>query len=256
MSIITSAVIHFVLSTVILLLFIKYFPIQKAVNSQLLPFETLRKKYSKWDITGLLLFALLTPLFTFLFYHVLLWISSLRFQSMIRDGYVKLPDPMMWLVLAFFLAMAIALFSLLVFTRNLPTLKQAEFIAYMSRKYQLDMMKASNFIVRFLILTMGLFYFFGINYYSHFGEDKITISYFFEPFTHEYEYDEVKQITHVQKLIAPNGNKVHDPHYTVHFSNGDVWNSRMSNQTEPERDSMILRFVSEKSGVGIVETEF
>jgi multisubunit Na+/H+ antiporter MnhB subunit len=244
------------LMSLIFWLFSKYYPVKKSKYQSTKPIGELRKEFWKFDILILILFFVLTPIFVIITYILFGWISDLRFSKASANGYLFIPERMMWFVPAIFAGLGLSAFVFLKLQKPILKDRFNDYAAYSSLKYGFDADRVSNFLIKFLIVFVTAFFILAINYYAYFGNDKIMISDFFQLTESKYEYNDITAIKSVDKLIAPNGNVVIDKHYVIDFSDSYKWSSRQGGDSNYEKDTDMINYILTKTGLEIKHLEF
>jgi hypothetical protein len=237
-------------------IFNKYFPANKSKYQSLKSLRELRQEFWIFDFLILFLFFVLTPIFVYLTYQLFGVISDLRFSKFVNDGFLFLPDQMMWLIPAIFSGLGLAGFVFIVIQKPLLKEKYYDYTAYYNMKYGFDADKASKFLIKFLLVLVTCFFILAINNYAHFGNEKIQISNFFQLSEYEYEYDDIVEIKSIEKLYAPNGNVVSDNHFVIDFTNKNKWSSRHGGNSNHVRDEELINHILNKTGYELTYLEF
>lgn len=242
--------------SLIFVLFGKYYPVKKSKYQSTKPIGELRKEFWKFDILTLLLFFSLTPIFVIILYNFLGWVSDIRFSQASDNGYLFIPERIMWLVPAIFGGLGLSASAYLKLQKILLQDRYNDYAAYSSLKYGFDADKVSTFVIKFLIVFVTAFFILAINYYAYFDNDKIIISDFFQLTESRYEYKDIEAIKSVDKLIAPNGNVVIDKHYIIDFSDSYKWSSRQGGNSNYKKDTEMINYILIKTGLELKYLEF
>jgi hypothetical protein len=242
--------------SLIFALFSKYFPINKAKYQTLKSLTELKKEFRTFDILILLLFFVSTPFLVYASYKIFGAISDFRFSKFANDGYLFLPDRMMWFGPAIFSGLGLSAFIFTAIQKPILKEKYNDYIAYSNLKYGYDSDKVIKILIKFLIVIVTGFFIFAINNFASFGTEKIVISNFFQLTESKYNYKDVARIKSVDKLIAPNGNIVSDKHYIIDFSDSNKWSSRQGGDSDYDKDTDMIKFISAKTGLKLEYLEF
>ncbi len=244
------------LMSLIFALFSRYFPINKAKRQTSKSLSELKKGFRTFDILILLLFFVSTPFLVYISYKIFGAISDFRFSNYADEGYLFLPDRMMWFVPAIFSGLGLSAFIFTAIQKPILKEKYNDYIAYSNLKYGYDSDRIIKILIKFLIILVTGFFIFAINNFASFGTEKIVISNFFQLTESKYEYKDVTNIKSIEKLIAPNGNIVIDKHYIIDFSDSNKWSSRQGGDSNYEKDSEMIKFISAKTGLDLKYLEF
>jgi NADH:ubiquinone oxidoreductase subunit 5 (subunit L)/multisubunit Na+/H+ antiporter MnhA subunit len=234
----------------------RFFSKRKPKSKSQRSIDELRKEFMKYDLLLLLLFFVLTPIFTYLFYNIFGTISEIRFDRLKEDGILILPTKIMWFVPSILFGLGLSAFAVLIIQRPLFKEKHNEYSAYSSMKYGFDAEMVSKNLIKFLVILGTGFFVLAINNYTHFGKDKILISSFFQLIESNYEYEDVVAIKSVEKIVAPNGNIVEDKHFVIDFADNNNWSSRQGGVSFYEKDRETINFVLAKTGFELIHLEF
>lgn len=251
-----TAIITFLLSAIIFWLFRKYFPIIKSKNQTAKTFSELRQEFQRKDILFLLCFFLLIPVITYIFSLFFDWISDFYFSPVKDDGFLFFSGGKMWFIPSLFAGLSISAFITLQLQKTVFKNRFNDYLAYSNIKYGLDFDSSIKILMKVLIIFVAIFFILGINNFAHFGNDKITISYFLDYGRNNYEYKEINSVKLVDKLIAPNGDVVSDKHFIIDFSNSNYWSSRQAGASNYEQDKKMIEFVLKKSNHKLISLEF
>lgn len=204
----------------------KYYPIETKKYKTEKTLKALKKEFGKFDTLAVLFVFIAGPIVIFLINEVVTSVADWRFAQMQEDGFLFLPEQAMWFIPAIFAGLGVT--GILWDTIQKAILKERhkEYVAYSSLKNGFDAERASSLFLRVLAVLVVSFCTLGINYYAHFGEEKIRIANFFQLTSSTYTYQDVVAVKLVDKLVAPNGNIVEDKHYVVDFVDASKWNTR------------------------------
>lgn len=237
-------------------LFGRLLPINKSEYKTEKTVEELSKKYLKFDIKQIGIFFILLIGFVYIFYKLFSALIHLRFTMLSDITIIVKPDAAMLLLISLFSGMLIA--SLITFVIVKQQLKSDwnEYLAYSNLKYKFNYVKLSKYTIKVFTYITGILIIAFLDWYSTFGQQEIKINGLLSLGTKSYSYSEVITIKDIERLKAPNGKIVNDPHYIIEFSDGENWNSRDNGFANYEQDSQIIELVLTKTPIEIIELEF
>ena len=219
--------------------------------------EQLRKKYLKYDLFSLGLFWLFIIILTFIYYFLFVWLSDFRISILKEIVIVVKPFIAAWLLSAFFTAMLTA--SLITIYLGKWKLKTDwdEYCAYGFMKSGYSPKVGSIVMRTFAVITAILIIGF-LDWFTAFRQDDIIVNGLFGLGNKTYQYADITDIRHVDKLKAPNGNIVEDEHYIIVFNEGSKWNSRNNGFGDYKRDTSIINLIviEQKTGRQLTKIEF
>lgn len=82
-------------------------------------------------------------------------------------------------------------------------------------------------------------------------KEKIEMSRLFEWEKHEFTMDDIMELNHFQTLIAPNGKRIHKPHYEIIFKDSTIWKTTFDIREPSQNDDRYFEFISKQSGIAI-----
>ena len=162
----------------------------------------------------------------------------------------------MILIISLFSGMLLA--TLIMFTISKRLLKNdwEEYLAYTNLKYKFNYVKVSKYTIRFFAFITGLLIIAILDWYSAFGQQEIKLNGLLSISAKTYKYSDIIKIKDIERLKAPNGNIVDDPHFIVEFSDGVKWNSRDNGFANYEQDCDIIDLLTRKTNIEPIELEF
>ncbi len=237
-------------------LFGKILPVQKAKYLTDKPVEELRKKYFKSELLQLGLFVLMAIGLIFVLYYAFDALINIRLSFVSDVVIIVKPYAEMVMVMAFFTGLLLASLIMLMLTKRLLKADWAEYLAYQNVKYKFDYIKLTGYTVRVFILITFLLIIGFLDWYSAFGQNEIKINRLLSLGPKTYSYSSITQIKDIEKLKAPNGNIIEDPHFIIEFKDGKKWNSRDNGFADYDKDNEIIDLIIGKTGIEPLELEF
>nr|MBA3285676.1 hypothetical protein [Nitrosopumilus sp.] len=113
-----------------------------------------------------------------------------------------------------------------------------------------------KYTIRIFAFITGLLIISFLDWYSAFGQKEVKINGLLSIGGKTYKYSDVTKIKDIERLKAPNGNIVDDPHFIIEFSDGEKWNSRENGFASYDQDSDIIDLVTAKTKIEPIELEF
>jgi hypothetical protein len=209
----------------------------------------LARRYKSWEVASIL------PLFTFTAFLGYGWFLLIRFAASLLlpaagDGVrVVTPEDAYWAVPAGFLGLVSSARPLTLLYGVLLKDRYAEYDAYTRFKLGFDSWALFRVFAFLVPLMAAAFLLAGINYSAQFDERGITTRRFWGAGGGLHSYEAVTSIHTRDHFIAPNGNRVLQPHYVIEFSDGTAWTTRDGMRTpDPANDLNLMEFVALKSG--------
>lgn len=238
------------------MLFGKLLPVDKAEYKTDKTVQELRKKYLKFDFKQLGLFALITLGLVYILFKLFSVLVDFQLSFLSDITIIVKPYPIMILIISLFSGMLLA--SLTVFAISNRQLKNDwdEYLAYSNLKYKFNYVRFSKYTIRIFALITVLLIISFLDWYSAFGQEEIKINGLLNLGTKTYNYSDINKIKEVERLKAPNGNIVNDPHFIIEFSDGEKWNSRYNGFADYHQDSEIIDLLTTKTNLEPIELEF
>lgn len=237
-------------------LFGKILPLDKAEYKTHKTVEELRKKYIKFDLKQLATFSLLTIGLVYILFKSFSALIDLRLSFLSDVTIIVKPYPEMILIISLFSGMLLSTLTIFAISKRQLKNDWDEYLAYSNLKYKYNYIKASKYgLILFTCIT-GLLIISFTDWYSAFGQQEIKFNGLLSIGAKTYEYSNIAKIKEVEKLIAPNGNIVDDPHFIIEFTDGVKWNSRENGFANYDQDSDIIDLVKTKTSIELLELEF
>jgi hypothetical protein len=254
---------HYITSFLVVLLLIvfyklfeKIFPVSKAAYTTNKNFAALKIEYVGFDFKQQGLFILITIVTGFLLFKVLQWLLDFRLSFVADQVIMVKPDANMCIVIALFSAMLLG--TLISFMLGKRQLKEAwpEYLAYLNLKYKFNAIKVIKYTIGFIAVMVTLLIMSLFDNYSAFGQQQIQINPPLSLGQRSYKYSDIVRIKDVERLYAPNGNVVDDPHYIIEFADGRNWNSRDNGFENHDQNKGIIELIRSKTGLEPIKMEF
>lgn len=106
-----------------------------------------------------------------------------------------------------------------------------------------------------MIVFVGAFTIHSTDHFLTFTKDSIVVKKLLPPAVKTYNYDQIKEIRHVQHLEAPNGNIIHAPHTVIVFSDGNSWNFNSQDLEPSPEEKEFVPWLLRKTGKSLVELD-
>ena len=237
-------------------LFEKLLPIDKAEYKTDKTVEELRKKYLKFDLKQLGMLALFTVVLVFILFMLFSVLVDLRLSLLSDITIIVKPYREMILIISLFSGMLLATLGVFAISKRLLKNDWDEYLAYSNLKYKFNYVKVSKYTIRIFALITGVLIIAFLDWYSAFGQKEIKLNGLLSIGAKTYKYSDIIEINDVERLKAPNGNIVDDPHFIVEFKDGEKWNSRDNGFANYDQDSDIIDLITTKTNIEPIELEF
>lgn len=237
-------------------LFGKLLPVDKAEYKSDKTIEELKKKYLKFDLKQIGMFVLLTIGLVFILIELFYVLVDLRLSLLSDITIIVKPHPEMILTISLFSGMLLASLAMFAISKRLLKNDWDEYLAYSNLKYKFNYVKVSKYTVRVFALITGLLIIAFLDWYSAFGQQEIKLNGLLSIGAKTYKYSDITKIKDVERLKAPNGNIVEDPHFIIEFTDGEKWNSRDNGFANYDQDSEIIDLLTTKTNIEPIELEF
>jgi hypothetical protein len=227
-----------------------------ADNDPTLSLEELDERYGAWLKLSLIPTVLFTAALTGLWYLFFRLLQVVAHVPIPPSRYFLFPPAAFWLIPSFFLGLVCTVWPLQWLYRFLLGKRYAEFIHYTGMRDGFDGRKFFRWMALAIFLVAFGLLPFALDCYTRFTDESMFINPFWSFGEREYPYSEVAEVRAVAAFIAPNGNRVESPHFEIAFRDGYVWSTRQGlRDSDPEKDGVIVRFVSSKSGKPIIRRD-
>jgi len=237
-------------------LFEKLLPLNKAKYKTDKTIKELRKKYLKFDLIQIAVFTFLTVTGVYLLIKFFSYLIELRL-SLLSDVIIIVKPGLDKLFLISILSgMLLSVMSVIVFSKQQLKKDWEEYLAYTNLKYKINYVRLSKYTLKSFAVITGILIIFFTDWYSSFGKNEIKINGLSTIGVKTYKYSDILKVKDIDKLIAPNGNIVEDPHYIIEFSDGENWNSRDNGFANDRKDGEIIDLVMNRTELEPIELEF
>ncbi len=237
-------------------LFGKLLPISNAKYKTDKPIEELRTKYLKFDFKQIGLLVILSFVFIYGLFVLFSGLINFKFSFFSESTIVVKPYPEMIFLVSAFSGLLLSSLVSLSTSRYLLKDDWAEYLAYNNLKYRFNYIAASKYVFKGFGLVTGLLVIMFFDWHSAFGPKEIQLNGLLSLGTKTYLYEDITELKDVEKLIAPNGDIVNDPHYLIKFKDGKKWNSRNNGFADYMADSKIMDLALSKTNLKLIEVEF
>jgi len=237
-------------------LFGRLLPVDKAEYKTDKTVEELRKKYLRFDLKQLGIFVLLTVVIVFILFKLFSILVDLRLSLLSDVTIIVKPYPEMLFIISIFGGMLLASLTMFAISKRQLKTDWDEYLAYSNLKYKFNYVKVSKYTVRIFAFITGLLIIAFLDWYSAFGQQEIKINGLLSIGAKTYKYSDITQIKDIERLTAPNGNIVDDPHFIIEFNDGVKWNSRENGFANYDQDSDIINLIADKAEIEPIELEF
>jgi hypothetical protein len=220
------------------------------------PLDVLRDRYARWEAASLVPIFGFTALLTFVFDRLFLTLAAAVLPRAGAGELLLLPDRFLWALPALFLAIPASAIPTMLLYRKLLGDRYPEYAAYGQVKAGFDVARVSRVLFVGAGLLSGALLLLGLDHYTRFGRDAVTINGFFGlgPVTHGYA--DVRAVRLVARFQAPNGNIVERPHLVLEFRDGSRWSTRNNGRPKNRaEDQAIAALVAARSGVPIEQVD-
>jgi hypothetical protein len=220
----------------------KKYPYKAPENLELPDLETLTIKYRKADrIAGIFTFITFI-LLCCLIGNLLYTINHLFIEINKLVVFQVLPDHFWWNGFSIIFSFGITCSYLMMMIYRIHLKENTnEYVVFNNLRSGFNSIKLVKRMGYFFILFSVWGYCFLWNYSAKIYKDKMVIRWFLSLDNQSYKYDQIKSINFIKNTA---------PHFDIIFKDGMDWNSQ-NGLDDDEKDSAILKFVSEKSRVKI-----
>ena len=187
---------------------------------------------------------------------VLAWLLDFRLSFVPGQVIMVKPGADMRYVISIFSGMLLAVPVTFILLKRQLKDNWFEYLAYINLKYKFNAIKVMKYTVGILAVIIALCMISFFDWFSAFGQQEIKINSAFSLGAKTYRYADIVKIKEVERLYAPNGNVVNDPHYVIEFSDGRKWNSRDDGFENFEQNKRIIDLVRSKTSLEPIKQEF
>jgi len=203
-------------------------------------------------------FLLVASIVTFLLYKLLPWLLDYKL-SFIAGGIliVKSGEEDVRLVTSLFSGLFVAVIAMFMLIKRQLKEDYPEYLAFLSHRYRrFDAVVMAEYAMGVYAVAIAALIIVFFGHYTAFGQQEIKIGRPFNLDTKTYKYSDVVSVKEVERLYAPNGNIVDDPHYIIEFSDGDKWNSRDDGFKTYELNTDVINLIKANTNLVPVKMEF
>lgn len=208
---------------------------------------------SLWTLSYMLLVALFTVAWMWLFSQFLTWRQSMAPAVVFAD----MPGVEFRVLPGLLLGLGLAIPAVVLLFKRLLGGRFPEFMAYSdscAKCNQLKLMPLCLVVLAVILLPVLVV---SLDTYTRFTEDRIVINRPMSLGEDVYSYNSVTHLAHIANRRIPGGNILPKPFYMVFFNNGDVWSTKdVMGTHSPQTEASLFEFLSKKSGLPIEELEF
>jgi len=235
---------------------LQYLFLNKAAYASHKNFAALKIQYAAHYIKSQGVFLVLASVVTFLLYKLLPWLLDYKLSFISGSIFVVKSGNDMCLATSLFSGLFVATIATLMLTKRQLQENYPEYLAYCSRRFRFDAVMITKYIMGIyaVAITALIIAFFG--HYTIFGKKDIKIGKPFYVDTKTYKYSNVVSIKEVERLHAPNGDIVNDPHYIIEFFDGDKWSSRDDGFETYELNTDVINLIKANTNLQPVKIEF
>ncbi len=220
--------------------------------------EELRAIYGQWEMYSL--FVILVSLFVLggIWYLLILHFVPWYIDNLGPSVYVITTPYDFWMVPALFLGIISSPLPLILVLRYNLRERYKDFTRYRDSgrgRITQKILEVSYVVICGMIILLTIF---AIDDYTRFTEDEIVIDYFWGLEELRYSYSEVQTIRFdVKHSKTPSGEIRKKPYFVIEFKDGNTWTTWEYGlgEKDPEVETKIIKFVSERSGKSVQQTE-
>lgn len=253
-----------IISTIILFLLFKLlakiFPSDQSLYKTDKSFYELEKKYNKAKNLMVLVYIVLSLVFSVCFYFGFRELSDNILASSLESIILVKPQIEAWLLCAMFSGMFFASLSVFIISMNMFGENWHEYLAFINmfynKRFKFNYIKTTKYAFGLIMIIISFLIIMIFDWYTSFEKNEIKINGILSFGTKVYKYDEVKEIRNIKKFKAPNGNIKNDEYFVFVFEDGLKWSSRNSGFKNYEENKKIVDFVSIKSRLKPIFLEF
>ena len=253
---------HFLLAflTVIILIglykLLQYLFLNKAAYASSKNFVALKIQYAGYYIKYQGVFLLVASIVTFLIYKLLPWLLDYKLSFIAGGILIVKSGENMCLVTSLFSGLFVAVIAMFMLIKRQLKEDYPEYLAFLSRRYRFDAVVITKYTMGVYAVAIAALIIVFFGHYTVFGQQEIKISRPFHLDTKTYKYSDVVSVKEVERLYAPNGNIVDDPHYIIEFSDEGKWNSRDDGFKTYELNTDVINLIKANTNLKPIKMEF
>ena len=227
----------------------RWAPYKPPSESNLPPYEELRRKFLKWEQIYLIPFFIFSALFAIAWERLLSFFARLSYASLGASVFMYTPSPDFWWIPAIFLGILTATIPLTLLYKLVLGSDYEQYVIYSNLRVGFDSQK----VVRLMAMIVGpvalIFSLLAMNCYTKFSGGEVTINRFLGVGEIIYPYSRISAIKSVSYFVAPNGDFKYRPYFSIEFDDGKRWTTGDGlHDPDPETDRRLIEFVSGKCG--------
>jgi hypothetical protein len=169
--------------------------------------------------------------------------------------FVIRPNMGTWMVLSMMLTLATSTVLVFMIVRTIKKEQTSHYWAYYNSKFGFNAFALLMYISIVIMIAVTCLIISQQNSYIKFYKDSIAINKSLELQERTYDYSDIVGITHYLKTIAPKGNIVDKPHYSIEFRDGFTWRTNDDLRTPNINDPKIFNWLLERTELRLKEVE-
>jgi hypothetical protein len=234
----------------------RWAPYKPPSESNLPPYEELKRKFLKWEQLSLLPLFIFAGLFTIGWERLLSFFAGLSYASLGDSVFLYTPSPYYWWLPALFLGILTAAIPLTLLFKFLLGPDYGHYVLYGNLRVGFDSQKALRLMAVIIGPVALISSLLAMNCYTKFSDGEITINRFLGVGEIIYPYSRISAIKSVRYFKAPNGDIKERPYFSIEFDDGERWTTGDGlRDPDPETDRRLIEFVSGKRGKQLQEVD-
>ncbi|BDD05500.1 hypothetical protein [Aureibacter tunicatorum] len=217
--------------------------------------NALTKKFKPFDIKIFVSFLVLLPLNTIIFTYLLTQLSSFGYTNKPETEFLIRPDAGTWFGIALSFSMGTSLALLILIIKKIKHEEEGQYWQYYNLKYGFNAALLVKYLTMVITIFATVFCVSQLNSFVRFNSNSISINKPFETSERSYSLKDISEITYYLKTVAPNGNIIDKPHYSIEFSDGFQWRTNDDFRTPNAKDVEIINWLINKTGLKLEEIE-
>src|SRR5499433_1064916 len=227
----------------------RWAPFEPPSESNLPPYEELKRKFLKWEQLSLPPLFVFTALFAIAWERSLSFFAGLSYASLGDSVFVLTPSPDYWWLPSIFLGILTATIPLTLLFKFLLGPEYGQYVLYGNLRVGFDSQKVVGLMAMIVGPVALIFSLLAMNCYTKFSGGEITINRFLGVGEISYQYSRISGIKSVRYFKAPNGDIKERPYFSIEFDGGERWTTGDGlRDPDPETDRRLIEFVSGKCG--------
>ncbi|MFT7588694.1 MAG: hypothetical protein ACI959_000906 [Limisphaerales bacterium] len=241
-----------VLSVILLSAMRMAFPRSKSVYRST---RTTIDLHQEFRYTGLLQFLVTTLIILAsgaLTYFIYEQIASLRFAgSLDKSEYFIRADLFERMVVALLGGGAVGFWFSAKLLRKILGERYEGYVVYQNRLSGLANELAAKWLSIGLFIALLCCSSMFLTWYTAFGPQGIRQDPLFSVNVREYKYENITRLYKKDQFIRADGKARALEHYFIEFENGQQWNSKNSGFEDPQRNTKLFQYLSDKTGISL-----